>query len=357
VRIILLVTSAPGTRWCGVCDYTERLCNAINAKGCEAYIEKLPSWSFSATTLLKRKHPPQTETVFHLQYPSSVCVVGMGHSIVPAFSPIIFHPSPVYLTLHEFSWFGLLRKLSFLSHVLLSKGILFSNELEYDNFGGFFRVTIAKRYIVPIGSNIVEPHTSSAPMAKNRIIYFGIIDEGKGIELFLEIIRELRQRMSTFDAAIIGAVVNRDSVLFKEVQEYSGFYDIDLLLDMDEERVSHELKTSTVALLPFPDGISEKRSSALACLQHGNVVVTKHSEKTPLWMKNGTYHFSSINHASQIIMSILQTKGKSARELDLSVLMEEIGKRQWPRIAEEHIRIYRLQRRRAKGARSVSSLS
>ncbi len=334
-KIVFLATLVPGVI-CGVNDYIKQLADAIRQQGMQADIEFQDTWSFRAVLGLMRKYKGDPNVIFHLEYPT----LGMGNSVSPGLLPILLFPHRVFTTLHEFSIFNILRKIIFIFHAILGKKIIFTNEWEKKKFVSFFPMSANKTTIVPIGGNIpVSQADVSAKCSKDRIIYFGQISPNKGIELYTETIRLLRAANANFDAAIIGSIVEEDNVIVRHVRKAAQDCDIELCLNYPAEDVSRELHGSTIALLAFPDGITEKRSSALACAAHGNVIVSLHSEKTPSWLRSATHHISTPEDAASLIATMIE--GKKPRALDENAMIEPLAAREWPEIAKRHIALYK----------------
>lgn len=330
MNVVFLLTSVPEVR-CGVGDYTAKLAKAfLTYPSVHVAIEKLPRWSFQRLLKLRRDYGGKN-TVFHLQYPST----GMGYSILPGLLPLLLCKHPVFTTLHEFSVFNFARKISFLPHALLAKGILFSNEYERRVFKETFPFALAPLHVVPIGNNI-EGGNINTSRNQRRLIYFGQIGPDKGIEFFLDTVKILQDRSVECDVSIIGSITDEGHTISKMIRKEAASGRMTLHLNLPPEEVSTELYQSQAALLPFPDGISEKRGSAIACLEHGVAVLTKHSEKSPQWLKDSTHSVETAEQAASLIEEIIKAPSgeKSA------TLQEELQKRTWPNIAEEHMRLY-----------------
>lgn len=330
MNVVFLLTSVPEVR-CGVGDYTAKLAKAFSLhSSVQVTIKKLPRWSFQHLLKLRRDNADKN-TVFHLQYPST----GMGYSPLPGLLPFLFCRQAVFTTLHEFSVFNFARKISFLPHALLAKGILFSNEYECRMFQKTFPFARAPLHIVPIGNNI-EGGDETAPRNQRRLIYFGQIGPDKGIEFFLDTVKILRQRSVVCDVSMIGSITNENHSIVKTLRAETASGNITLHLNLPPEDVSSELYQSRIALLPFPDGISEKRGSALACLEHGIAVLTTHSEKSPQWLKDCTHSVATAEQTALLVEQIINSPIGSMS----AALKEELERRTWPNIAGEHMRLY-----------------
>lgn len=329
MKIVLLVTNEPG-KMCGVCDYTQQLAAALSSLGVKAEIEILPSWSLKAISGIRKKYAGQKDVIFHVQYPS----MGMGNFIWPGITPFIFGPSRMFVTLHEFSIFHFLRKAIFIPFLVFSK-IAFTNDYERNYFHRLVPFFKNRTTIIPIGNNIAVADGAYTP--EKRIVYFGQITEGKGIEEYLETLEILSAQNVPHKSMIVGIVLNEASAVAKDMYAARDRLGLELHLGLLAEDVSRRLQTASVAIMPFADGLSEKRGSALACLKHGVALITRHSEKTPQWMRECSYHMDNPAHAAEIAAGLLDG---SLPNLSGQKLDREMAKREWPAIAKRHLDLY-----------------
>lgn len=329
MKIVFLVTREPG-KICGVCDYTEQLAATFSSLGKNVAVELQPAWSLKAVLDLRKKYVRQENVVFHLQYPS----LGMGNSIWPGLMPLFFGPGRTFVTLHEFSIFNILRKAIFVPFLLLSK-IVFTNDYERDFFHRYLPFLKGRTRIIPIGNNIAVAE-SAAPREK-KIVFFGHVTEGKGIEHYLDALEIMAKRGVQPKAMIVGVILNEQSPIAKRVRMAHKTLGLELHLGLSAMDVSKILSSASVAILPFADGISEKRGSALACFKHGLSLITCHSEKTPPWMRECSYHMNSAEDAAVIALGLLDgtLPGRSGK-----MLADELALREWPAIAKRHLDLY-----------------
>lgn len=322
MKVVFLVANLPGD-FCGVYNYTEKLAEAL---GDEVVVERIDRWSFAEAMRIRQKYQGQKDILFHLQYPSR----GMEKSLAPGFLPVLLFPHKVFVTLHEFSVFNPLRKLIFLPYAFIGR-VVFTNDYEKTQWTRFFRFKPLQTNIIPIGNNItVMPRP---PTQTERLVYFGQIVEGKGVEFFLDTVALLRQSGVDTSIAVIGAMMDKSS-LTQRLNDAAQQYDVMLYLDRSEEDVSTLLHDSSVALLPFPDGLSEKRGSALACLAHGLQLVTKHTEKTPEWLAQVTFPAETPQEAADQFRKILCGTKRTLPD------HQTLQNRTWPAIAQKHRSIY-----------------
>lgn len=328
---VVFIVASPKDSMCGVADYTTRLAAAFVGTSVTAVVEYLADFSFATLTDIRRRHGGNA--VYHLQYPS----LGMGNSLNPVFIPFLFSKSLV--TLHEFRLFSLPRKLIFLAYALLSKAIVFSNEPERDLFARWFPFSKGRLTVMPIGNNIPRHETSKQPHAPRRLIYFGQISRDKGIELFIETICRLKASGRDIEAVMIGALVEGHSEIVEAVRTAERDLGVRLALSLPSGEVSRELAAADIALLPFPGGVTDKRGSALACLDHGVTLLTTHSEITPEWLRQVSYPVVDAESATLIASRLID--GAMSPDPAPEVRASELKAREWPEIARRFAALYK----------------
>jgi glycosyltransferase involved in cell wall biosynthesis len=330
-RAVLAVTGRPGAH-CGVADYTDKLRAVVAARGIDAEVVRLPGWSLGGLLRIRMRCGLGGGSVLHIQYPS----LGMGRSPAVGLAPLTIGGARLYLTLHEFTIFGRLRKLYMLPFALSGATVIFSNAHERRAFERFFPVRRCRMQVVPIGSNIAVRTADPAPERARALVYFGQIGPRKGLEAFLDVVARLRAAATAHEAVVIGSAPDRACPVFREVAERAEALGLRLVLDAEPERVSAELSRARVAFLPFPDGVSEKRGSALACLEHGLAVVTTHAEKTPDWLADATVRHVEAAETAERIRALLDHPEAAAPDLDAPAFRAL----RWPEIAERHAGLY-----------------
>jgi glycosyltransferase involved in cell wall biosynthesis len=331
LNIVLLIASSKG-EMCGVADYTERLASALAEIGERVHLEFLDSWSFSDIYALRRKYAGADRTVFHMQYPS----LHLGRSVAPGFLPFMLPNS--FVTLHEFRLFNVVRKWIFLFPALFSRRVIFSNDAEKDLFQSYFPISKARLCVLPIGNNIARIQQRPSAAVVERLVYFGQISRNKGIEFFLDAIAELRGAGIAIEAEMIGALVETDAAFVEMVKAAASRLEILLRLNLPPAEVSAALNDATLALLPFPDGVSNKRGSALACLDHGLNVLTTHTALTPEWLSATTHGVTSPGDAASTVAKIIG--GEIDRTRAPEILAKELRSRDWHEIARQHLALY-----------------
>jgi hypothetical protein len=110
------------------------------------------------------------------------------------------------------------------------------------------------------------------------------------------------------------------------------------MYNLSSEDVSKELHKSSIAFLPFPTGVGDKRGSALACLKHDLALITIHSGLTPNWWKESTYHADNSEKSVTTIQAI--SAGNIAKTPAPKLLKKAMDEREWDNISCAHMSLY-----------------
>lgn len=152
---------------------------------------------------------------------------------------------------------------------------------------------LARTYWIPIGSNIIPPaqddvaHHSPIPL----ISYFGMLYPGKGLDLILDCLQEMRNRGHTFKFKFIGGGMLEHEQYEKNFREKIADRalqgDVEHLGLVPEEVVSMWLFQSRFVFLPYDRGLSDRRGTLMAAMAHGKAVLTSPPAVDMPFFKNG----------------------------------------------------------------------
>jgi heptosyltransferase-2 len=128
--------------------------------------------------------------------------------------------------------------------------------------------------IIPIGSNIPmqDPQPSDVD-----VTYFGLIRPMKGIEQAVSILKSVSKGRN-LKVRVVGQVVPAYANYASKVLSEFKLIGSEIILNSSAIEASDLLSRSKIALLPFPDGMSRRRGSALAAMGNGALVVTTAGE-------------------------------------------------------------------------------
>lgn len=148
---------------------------------------------------------------------------------------------------------------------------------------------LRKTAYIPIGTNIpVAGRTDHAEDLKSTLgipskiplfMYFGMVYEGKGLDMLMETARLLKVHHGIdFRVLLVGGGIS-DTKRMKErlgqLSERFGVEDRVIITGrLPEQEVSALFKESQLLLLPFEGGASDRRGTLMAAFAHGKAVVT-----------------------------------------------------------------------------------
>jgi glycosyltransferase involved in cell wall biosynthesis len=300
---VLMITGAYPPDICGVGDYTDRLM-AVAPPSWGLLVERNWSW-LAAPGIIQRLLSRNPATVV-IQYPTQ----GYGWSLVPHLLVFIGWLTRRYcsvLALHEFT--SLSRKsqlaLAFASH--FAARIIFTTEVERDRARAsrFFSSRVPTS-VIGILSNI--PSSDRPPLFLSRsidIAYFGHIRPNKGLETFLDVIARIRASDPEVRIALIGEVPKGYEPFGNMVAGRCDTLGVTMMLGLDDETVGRTLGNVRILYLPFPDGVSARRGSALAGFSNGAIVATRIGDATPTALRPAVIACSGTPEDAAILRAAL----------------------------------------------------
>jgi glycosyltransferase involved in cell wall biosynthesis len=382
---------------CGVGDYAYELIKSLRNKGAEIavvtsfnkkitqfnkdFLSSQPAlfpvvkrWDFMNIPAIIKTINSFLPDVIHIQYHWWVTNDGfIFKGLMAVFLPLILKLSgirkPIICTLHSrlggpylFPGAGILRKYCLLPLLLFSSRIIVTNKFDgrkLSQWLPFLKTKIeytvggAGHYLIDVSLK-EEAAKIKSQIKKNddEIILsnFGFMIPHKGLEELLESMSVLRNKGYPLRLLAIGGYdieVNFAGSYFERLQKkaqdlklgpyiiWTGF--------CDSRKASLFLLASDICVMPFPEGVSEWRSSFLDALSHGIPVVTTYSERTPeevidranclLVPPGDSRRLASAIEELLIAPGLRQSLGKAARQL-------YVKEYDWPIIAEKTISIY-----------------
>lgn len=261
-KIIIITGSYPPDP-CGVGDYTQKIVEELK-KDKKINIEVLKIGKFNLkesynTFKYLNKHK---NTIKLLQYPT----LGYGWNILPQILSLFFSKN-MYINLHEFSQRKPKAKLATKIFFFSKAHIIFTTEDERIIALNSNKKLSTRSSVIRIASNIEFVREEKKEI---DLIYFGIIMPNKGLEDFIDVVKELRKQNKEDKVLIIGRKQNETINYFEKILLLCKEYNIEIVVDSTNEKVAKLLASSKIAFLPFPDGVTFRRGSFLACL--GNKV-------------------------------------------------------------------------------------
>jgi glycosyltransferase involved in cell wall biosynthesis len=350
---VLMVSGSWPPEACGVGDDTEKLCRELERTDIDVvrFGDDGLSRVYSRETI---RQASQTDCdIVHIQYPTA----GYGRSLTPSALPASMRNKPVVVTLHEYSVFRWYRRAWFAPFARNCAARIFTTEEERRLFESRFPSRGGLDMTVGIASNIAA--VAKVAREANRVAYFGLIVPHKGIEAFLDLCEIARAASSDLTFELIGAIPEMCRGYAETVLQRASACSVQLTTDMPDDAVARRLATATFAYLPYPDGASGKRGTLAAALVNNLVVVTRHSDITPDWIRTATLDAKGHLEA----LKVLTRLHADTRRLEAAVQQSALASSRfrWDEIALRHADLYRSllegadKRRRAAAAPSASA--
>lgn len=273
MKQVLFITGSYPPAICGVGDYTFKLVNSqyAQAHGWKVLYKKEWALSHFFEYLDEiRKFKPSTVV---MQYPTQ----GYGWSLLPHLLCIflyLFTKIKVITVLHEYSNATFKNRLAEHFLVWFANGVIATNDYEAANIK---KIVLNKNKIntVRICSNIKGSDViNSFENRKFDIVYFGHIRPNKGIEDFLELLESQKERLRQRKIALIGQIPLGFESFYNTIKTTLDELGVEIILNRPEHEISELLNNAKFAYLPFPDGVSERRGSFLACAFNGTLAIT-----------------------------------------------------------------------------------
>jgi len=303
MRVAMVTGSYPPVP-CGIGDYAERLILELRQAGADVEVvttrcneaparvdvcHELENWKLRNWRRAIDWISSQSFDVLHFQYPGKAYghlpdLAGLTREVKKRLPDL-----PVVVTVHEFGVTPFLRKLTVASIVTFADSVILTAQSErrlYDRLLPWVRRKIKVIRLSPsisvaeFGPEHEARLNSRYDIGPDNIViaHFGFVQSNKGAEELLKAFRAVSQRhpqarllmMSSFEPAsnayhrrladLTDTLCLRDSVI------WTGF--------LTANEVSHHLSWSDIAVFPFTDGATMRRTSFMAAMSHGLPTIT-----------------------------------------------------------------------------------
>ena len=327
---MLLVPDSGGS--CGVLDYGLRLAQALAAADVEvsrAQGQRDGRLSLPALVAEVRAFRPQ---VLHVQYP----MARYGAALLPLAAAQLPGVRRV-VTLHEFSQAHPLRRMAAAAFSRVDALILTTDQ-EREAYGRWYPWSRRRNLVIPIGSNIPW-----RPVGGSRdgdvVCYFGQIRPRRGLEDFLQLARLAVQRAPALRFRVLGAVPAGHRAYCRRLQaSCADLLQLTWELERSQTEVAAALAAADFAYLPYPDGASERRSSLLAALGNGTLVVTRCGAQMPAPLAAAVSFAEDPGAALARLLTLREDA--AARQRQRQAAYDWARLRDWDAIAIQHRRLY-----------------
>lgn len=332
-------------------------------------------WNFinliNISKIISRNKPD----IIHIQYHWWTTNYGLPFKglmavLLPLFFKIFWPKTSIMTTIHSrlggpylFPKAGFLRKQALLPLFLFSDKIIVTNKYDGTMLSKWIPAFFKKIEFIRGGTghflkDIIdkdEIHKAKLQILSNStdgiiLSNFGFMIPHKGIEELLEAMRILIGKGYKLKLLAIGGFdieVNFAGSYFEKIQkmaknmgltphiQWTGF--------CEARQASLLLLTSDICIMPFPEGVSEWRSSFLDALSHGLPIVTTYSVKTPDDLINKVNCILVSSKNSNLLSDAVEELIVSPNlRRSLGVAAQELYQKEydWPVIARKTVKVY-----------------
>jgi glycosyltransferase involved in cell wall biosynthesis len=316
---------------CGVGDYTYLLARALNQKGVDAHVISTGNWNLPGVIKRYERSGRAKFDVVHIQYPT----VGFGGSLNAQGLALL---QRCVITLHETSRAHIFRKLALLPFSIRPKRLVFPSEYERQ-FAVKWAPWISRvSCVIPVPSNISEVDGKSN-RSLDEILYFGLIMPKKGLESVIALAELVKASGLSFRIRIMGSCPLKHAAYFEALKSKTSTLPIIWDNEHSEQQVAKRLASSSIAYLPYPDGVSERRATFKAALLNGVTVITTRGQHTPSSLE-GLVSFCASPEEALVAAQFLI--GNAERRAKLADKASHYARQfTWDSIAETHLALYK----------------
>lgn len=366
---------------CGIGDYVQRLAQTLVGCGTEVHVitsacqgvepvdgcvqvwPVVERWNLRSLSIVGREVRRIAPDIVNIQYPTQCYGRRLAVNLLPAYLRSIL-PVPVLTTVHEYTTFHRLGRLRIALSALGSTAVVLPDPENLDLLARRLPCQRSRLYYIPLGANI----TPALPTAYDRqaqrasygaqpddivIAYFGFISPSKGLDTLVEAM-EMALSSSLQPPVRLLLIASPEptepsyATYLRRVREmasrsvpatrvyWTGY--------AQAEDVSAWLASADMAVFPFADGASLRRTTLLAALGHGLPVISTTSPGTmrsSLGEGQGVLLVRPADPAalSDAIKSLATDRGARDRlAADALSFSATLG---WARIADSTLALYR----------------
>lgn len=312
-------------------DYAALLCEGLRGRHFPAVHIQHQDWGIRGLRVLLGELDRLQPDLVHVQHPQSI----YGSSLAPQLLTVI---RPAVTTMHEASRYGpVLGRARLLPFLLRSRRVVVTSEFERKYVAGFAPWARNRIEVIPLASNIPMRSGAAGPRPQ-RLVYFGHLRPGKGLETFLRVATVMAEATPGLECLVIGSPVFNSTGYARRLQADLAATPIRWLTGLSAEAVSDELGRARVAYLPFPDGASERRGSLLASLGCGVPTVTTAGPHTTPDLRTSVEIAANADEAISRIRRLLADESHWTAMSERSRAYAE--QFTWDEVIRQHIALY-----------------
>ncbi len=294
---IVCANYPPAEKEGGISHYTGLIASHLESMGEEVFVATGSDYKGASKTVLALSDPWNRKTakaIVENFKQQQVDVVNIQYSPAMYSQPfkaalsVITRAIPTIVSFHTL-WGG--EKINYLNALNLLRGadavVATNSEVLYliRRYLPFFS---RKTYFIPIWLNILAEPTIDTLVDvavrfglkdKKYLLHFGMLYQGKGLEQILDAFGLLvREKGINCSLVIAGGGLSDAEKLRNSLPELIRKRKLDgrviVTGRLDENEIASLFRNSTLALLPYDKGASDRRGSLMAALYYGKAIIT-----------------------------------------------------------------------------------
>lgn len=262
----------------GTDDYHETLVRMLAARGLRIELPDSGEWGISRLSQRLEEVRRIRPDAILMQYPTET----FGRGLLPHALAMVQRHAPLIVTLHEFVSAHPLRRASLVALLARASAVITTAEDQAASICRWYPWLRSRVRIIPLAPT--TPQRTWRPLPQRSVVYFGQVRPDKGLEEFLAIRKRLADALPDVAFTVIGSRVPLFADYYGKFAADACQLGVEVTGALDAEAVADRLSEAWVALLPFPDGVSMRRSSLLSAAVCGTPIATQAGPATPDWL-------------------------------------------------------------------------
>jgi len=211
------------------------------------------------------------------QYPTSLYCRNIFVTLIPLFCRLFGLKTVLYL--HEYSNYSVIGKLRILPMLFFSNFVVTSDSLNMYKIK--YLKSSSKMKVISSGANFKDEIFLKKRLHKRnendklKIMFFGFIRSGKGLENLVELFISSKVIKEKFELNIVGSLPenfdHQSDLFFKKIKDSKN---INYFGYLNEDDIQDLYSSIDVICLPFSDGLTERRGSFMTAMAFGMPVIT-----------------------------------------------------------------------------------
>ena len=371
---VMMVTGSYPPFKDGVGDYTYRLCHTlgeflgkdnvfvVSTRAGESRLGHpgdfpiVREWNLNGIVQVIKQIRSLRPDVVHIQYPTAGYKRRLGPSFLPLLIRCIARPAKVISTIHEYTNRTLFGKLRLLINIVSSHKVIVVSNQYIEAIHRIWPFQTPEMVFIPDGTNILvndTPAAISLLAIKDElgltedfkiICWFGVLGRGKNLRSLIRAFHTLKKRHTHIKLLLLGR--NEEpfysEVLKPDLERMDLMEHVVITDERPSEFVSACFGLSDICVLPFVDGVTTKRGSFMAALQHELPMVTTLSNAMPEGLVDNHNIFIVPPNDEDGLLEKMEALllNRSLRETFRKNLKEITHIYSWERIAQQTIDLY-----------------